>query len=433
MTERLIIRNFAGLENIDIELGRINIFIGPQASGKSVCAKLLYWFKSFVPELLSSAVQGQDQHSFESSFLERFREYFPNLVRSEEHFILRYEMADFFIEVTPVSSPSFAVAQLEYSPFLHVAAVDIRTTVQNMRSVRTHKTNGRSAPLTLVQLLQEQRATDDIRIEAAKQSGLYGEFEQAFIIAGRTFLSSLRGTILTVLANSQIADPLLRDFLRLYEQVKRESLGLETSNKAVFKLAKSIIRGVILIEGDEEYIVTDSKRRIPLANASSGQQEAFSLIIILLNLINIESFSRPKESLTLYIEEPEAHLFPESQRALAQLMAQIYHQAYSKVQYVITTHSPYLLTSFNNLVYAHQVAELLRDQPAELKKLHKIIPKTQHLPLADFRAYGFENGKVKPLINQETGLLTADLIDSASDVTASQFDALLDLDPSLRA
>lgn len=38
--ERLIIDNFAGIKHLEIELKKINILIGPQGTGKSVCAKL---------------------------------------------------------------------------------------------------------------------------------------------------------------------------------------------------------------------------------------------------------------------------------------------------------------------------------------------------------------------------------------------------------
>jgi predicted ATPase len=54
MEERLIIRNFAGIMNIKVEIKKINIIIGPQASGKSVCAKLLFFFKSFVWHIASA-------------------------------------------------------------------------------------------------------------------------------------------------------------------------------------------------------------------------------------------------------------------------------------------------------------------------------------------------------------------------------------------
>lgn len=44
--ERIIIKNFGGLEEVDITLEKINVFIGKQASGKSVTIKLICYFKS---------------------------------------------------------------------------------------------------------------------------------------------------------------------------------------------------------------------------------------------------------------------------------------------------------------------------------------------------------------------------------------------------
>ena len=153
-------------------------------------------------------------------------------------------------------------------------------------------------------------------------------------------------------------------------------------------------------------------------------------MLLLINLVSDDDETPDQGPHTVYVEEPEAHLFPESQRAMAQLMTSVYQESVFSLQYVITTHSPYLLASFNNLVYAHQLAETLRDQPATLKALYKIVPKNQQLALADVRVYGFENGRVKSLIDEELGLLSADLLDSASDVTGEQFGALMALDPA---
>lgn len=103
------------------------------------------------------------------------------------------------------------------------------------------------------------------------------------------------------------------------------------------------------------------------------------------------------------------------------------------MQTIVTTHSPYFLSSFNNLIYAHQLAERLQDQPKELKKLYKIVPKSQQIPLSDFRVYGLENGKAVSLIDHELGLISASLLDSASDVTAEQFGDLMALDSTTQA
>lgn len=195
-----------------------------------------------------------------------------------------------------------------------------------------------------------------------------------------------------------------------------------------------MLKGKIITTGDEEFIVANNGRRVPLANASSGQQEVFPLLLMLLNLVPDEETDPALDGMkVLYIEEPEAHLFPESQRVIAQLMGSVYNKNYQSLQFFVTTHSPYLLSSFNNLIYAHQLAEQLKDQPDKLKELYSIVPKTQQLPLSDFKVYGLENGKAYDLIDAGSELLSADLLDSASDVTAQDFGALMALDPAIQA
>jgi predicted ATPase len=43
---RIKIQNFGPLKNVDLEIKDLLLFIGPQASGKSTIAKLIYFFKS---------------------------------------------------------------------------------------------------------------------------------------------------------------------------------------------------------------------------------------------------------------------------------------------------------------------------------------------------------------------------------------------------
>ncbi len=429
MTERLIIQNFAGL-NIDIELGRINIFIGPQASGKSVCAKCLYWFKSFLPELISSAEAAQDKRTFITSFLDRFRSYFPNLWRSDGYFKLRYEIGDYFIELTPDQSPSFVFLQLNYSSFFDESALQIRNTIREMRAAYEQIKEGRGNSY-LIQVLQERAATAEIREKVWKQTGELSRAEQEFVIAGRAFLSTLKGATLSFLATNPVIDPLVRDFLRLYERIRHDIPSADQSyQNGLLTLADSIARGRLLVEADEDFILSENYQRIPLINASSGQQEVFSLLLILLNLSHYESYEN--QGVAIYIEEPETHLFSDSQRILSRLLVQVYNDSYFPIQYFITTHSPYLLASFNNLIYAHQLAITVNKEPKKLAELYEIIPKNQQLPLADFRVYGLENGQARSLIDSETGLLSADLLDKASDVISEQFSELMDLDPSTK-
>mgnify|MGYP000971731108 FL=1 len=45
--ERLIIEGFGGIRHLELDLNRIVLLTGPQAEGKSLCAKLLHFFKNF--------------------------------------------------------------------------------------------------------------------------------------------------------------------------------------------------------------------------------------------------------------------------------------------------------------------------------------------------------------------------------------------------
>ncbi|TGE19274.1 AAA family ATPase [Hymenobacter elongatus] len=431
MSERLIIRNFAGLDNIDIELGRINIFIGPQASGKSVCAKCLYLFKSFIPTLFASIKSGQSKINFEDSYLIRFREYFPNLWRNDKDFILRYEAANIFVQIESKDRKF----EFTYSDIFITTAENARKEVEafNTKSIRFPHSQD-----IFERLAWEPQALYNLRASFHYSNGNELEPLQRYVIAGRSFFTALKGSVLTFLANtpSSAIDPLLKDFIQQYEIARRYQLIDGASDKKSFyNLTQQIIKGKLALNGDEDYVVNNDGRRVPLANSSSGQQEVFPLLLMLLALIPEEEDRYgpiDDESQVLYIEEPEAHLFPESQQAIAYLMAAIYKQSPWHLQYIITTHSPYFLTSFNNLIYAHQLAERLHDQPTELKKLYKIVPKSQQVPLSDFRVYGLENGKAISLIDYELGLISASLLDSASDVTADQFGDLMALDPTTK-
>ena len=47
-SEKLRVRDFLTIRDADLEIGRFTLIIGPQASGKSVLAKLLYFFRSLL-------------------------------------------------------------------------------------------------------------------------------------------------------------------------------------------------------------------------------------------------------------------------------------------------------------------------------------------------------------------------------------------------
>jgi predicted ATPase len=92
MTERLIVKNFLCLEDIDIEVKDFLILIGPQAAGKSLCAKLLYFFRTIFEEIILYHMKSAfgKLNSFYTILSDKFEFFFPKSYWSEQEFYIEY-------------------------------------------------------------------------------------------------------------------------------------------------------------------------------------------------------------------------------------------------------------------------------------------------------------------------------------------------------
>ncbi|MEI8353526.1 MAG: hypothetical protein WCG22_03345, partial [Lentisphaerota bacterium] len=96
------------------------------------------------------------------------------------------------------------------------------------------------------------------------------------------------------------------------------------------------------------------------------------------------------------------------------------------LQGLVTTHSPYVAASLNNLLYAGQLG--VESDAARKAQVGAIVPERCWLSAEDFRAYRFGDGQVTSAMDPETQLIQADVIDSASNETGAVFDRLVELD-----
>src|SRR4028119_16837 len=132
MAEKLIVTNFAGIKDLEIEIKRINILIGPQASGKSVCAKLLFYFKNFVWEILSVVDNEQTKRNLDSNYSKKFEEYFPPDCWGKQDFFIRYEISNVFIEVSRKQDTKGRIS-LSYSDFFKKELTYLRNLLKKGR------------------------------------------------------------------------------------------------------------------------------------------------------------------------------------------------------------------------------------------------------------------------------------------------------------
>lgn len=407
MNEKITIENFGRIQKATIPLNRINIFIGPQASGKSVTAKLVYFFKELFNHLSTEVLlKNKDIDEGIKSYTKLFYDYFPRPTYDKTNsFSIKYELNDHSITL---KRENYGEVSFEFSE----AYIDLFALLKKLRKEYSPS----SHEYDLIKL-KPLKAYLDYRLEKFKSN----LDSNVFIPAGRSFFSNLENSIFTFVHNEVPIDKFLSQFGMLYERVKTTHLIGNSAYKDIEfieQLISEIIVGEYIRHNDEDHINLKDGNSIPVSQASSGQQEALPMMLIMKDLVYLDTGNR-----SVFVEEPEAHLFPSSQQKIVKLIATIFNAPKHQHQFTITTHSPYILTSFNNLLQAG-IAE---NELSEKEKLYKIINKFEILQPGTVNAFLMKDGGVQNIVDEEYGLIQAELIDSVSEDISLEFEQMLDL------
>jgi predicted ATPase len=420
MKERLIIENFVGIKNIDIEPKAITILIGKQATGKSICAKLLYFFKTFYSELQNAIENDESKHDLNSKMNEKFIQYFPQQSWGDAKFYIRYEINDWYISVENKGKQTKII--INYSETFNGLLSKCRKIYKKTVNEKVKD------PDEFFDTHLKWKARENLISCVNDKLGSVSTYNQIFVPAGRSFFANLQRSIFSFLSSNKALDPFLVEFGSFYERVKSyprmEKAKTKTEKDAIDKidlLIKKILVGSYHKEKGKDFIVLDDGRKINVSNASSGQQEMLPLAI-LLKFIHFSKYIGG--GCTVYIEEPEAHLFPTAQKIIVELISTVYNTSRGSIQFFITTHSPYILTSFNNLIQAGLIRKNSKEETKQ--NLWNIVEDEKILDPDLLIAYSLKNGNSSSLIDNYN-LISTNIIDEVSNEIAIEFDKLMEI------
>jgi AAA15 family ATPase/GTPase len=415
MSERLIIHNFAGIIELDIEIKKINIIIGPQASGKSICVKLLVYFKSFARDLVDTINAGSTFQDCVQAYENKFEESFPSSCLGDRNFHVRYEVKDFFIEVNADKDSGFRIL---YAQGYELLAEELDRISKRHLDEMNILDVGKDFDRTRSEMLTY--AANAIQAESLSL--------QLLIPAVRSLFYTIQSNIFSIISNKLDIDPSLMRFGAIYESARNSySLNWKSQSKA-FKdeiegHINEILCGKYLIEQGQEFLISADGRKIPVSVASSGQQESLPILMILLAILKRKIDS--PQGATVYIEEPEEHLFPTAQKKIVELISMVFNSCEGSTQFFITTHSPYVLSALNNLIEGGLLYEEISEEAK--KELALIMPRYKALNSRQMQVLSLENGHCRSIISEETGLIDATVIDQVSNELSIEFGQLLDL------
>lgn len=432
---RIDIENFGPIREATIDLDKnLQVFIGAQASGKSTICKIIYFcqkIRDYTLDFLMDSEQFTENHKNEyfNNYLKYLTRQFMGCFGKTTHmqqFTINYQFNRKQISVK--------LNKDGYVRFMLNAQLknEIYGLIDNAADMFLHGLNSNRFGTILDNItaigVMKRQLRDALYLIFASDA------EIIYIPAGRSLLATMSEQLHDFSITDM--DLTMQEFINLIrltkskfgskipEIVKNYTKTVKgqinnTSLEQAYELIKKIFKADYTSENEGEKIYFDEHHWVKLMYGSSGQQEV--LWILMLSFITILE----KRRSFIVIEEPEAHLFPIAQKDVISLISLMVNATNSRV--IITTHSPYILTSLNILLYSDKVEN-------HIKSNHKlIIPKNLRIPYHTFAVNKVESisankNNLESLLDEETHLIMTEYIDEVSSITNKELESLLNME-----
>ncbi len=409
MNETLDIHDFLIIKKVSLKIKKINVLIGRQANGKSLIAKLVYFFRRISTHLIEAIRNKCNKRQLDKNIIDDFENRFPRYAWEGTAFEIKYQLDEINIVIQGEKRTTGKTK-------LVVIYSDSLTTLFNSKKRAYVK---RLEEYSLMEN-QYRRPTNyqyqaiyESVFEPIRQSEYKHFFSSSvFVPASRSFFANLQKNIFTFMASNLDIDPFLKDFGSLYEASKRRYRESPIPRKpqtladSLDRSIESIIAGRYEYDDDQDWITTKGNR-INLVNASSGQQEALPM---LLTLAVWPFYKSGTDEDMFFIEEPEAHLFPTSQSRIISILTSLYDNL--NLGFFITTHSPYILSALNNNILAGDVR---KNKNITNDEYQNISGGGYPIDFDDIAAYAVSDGTAKSINDSEFRMIGAEVLDEVSE------------------
>lgn len=427
---KLVIHNLGPIRNCELACSQFMTLTGFQASGKSTIAKTIFYFRTikddiyniFERQALTNSGIAQ-QETFQMSKMKELRD------------ILREK----FLRVFGSSWAMDSDMRIEYH-FTENCFVAVSLQDDNYGSPNYVWIDLSPSITDFLKDKSNQLLAEAVGVSDDEKSRLYGKlcalfddpYKTVYIPAGRSMLTLLSQQWAYIYAKmdsvqKRTIDYCTQDYIDRILTLKPEfsdglegirSIAISKSAKkketldCALKLTHSVLRGKYSLSDGEERIFIDNGKYVKINFSSSGQQESVWILYLLFYYLS------GNQQVLFIIEEPESHLFPESQKYIVELISLVRNSNHAVL---LTTHSPYVLGALNNLLYADQFRNGF-DAQAGL-----IIPKEYWLNPETFDAWFVSNGSAENCMDRELNMIQNERIDDISNVINSEYDRLFEL------
>ncbi|MBO0930528.1 AAA family ATPase [Fibrella aquatilis] len=384
----LKVKNVGPIRDAELDVKKHTIFIGPQGSGKSTLAKLI-------------AIGADEELTYGADI---------------NHNILK----KYFIHDYANDSSSFIFNTENYSIRLESKKINISYTEEKDKPIRSNETLEEFLNETItykgiesfLDLVRDKKYFENLLSNFVLKNKIL-QITSTYVPSERNLLSLLNESIWSLVSANVDFPRSIISFARLYSQ----------SRTQINNLSINFLNVKFQSSDSNDHVFLNDGTKVELSQSASGYQTIIPLLVV------IEQ-QRRLTSHRFIVEEPELNLYPIAQKDLIYALVSGLDQniQYREVEWVITTHSPYVLSSYNTLMLAYKVASKSHELRSEVEK---IIPARCWINPADFAAYYVDNGTVRSIIDSKTGLIMDNELDDVSEQFAAEQDQLLELNRSV--
>lgn len=435
--ERIVINKLGPIDYCDFEINDFMIFTGPQASGKSTIAKSIFFFRN-IRKLIVKAInkpflmekdgmelstKGRLMREIRSTFLQTFG---STWCMDNRMYVKYYYTDSVYIKIhLKNGSSSHNYMRIDFSKEL----TNFLTRYEDMKlDLLINKSDEAYRDFLM-------NALNNENLDKGMDELFENSEEVIYIPAGRSMMTLFSSQLMymySVMNDDQkrSLDYCTQNYLERIMQLKPSfSNSVETlikdkieltdikinkeNLKQCAELMKRILHGEYRNVNGEERLQVSEDRYVKINFASSGQQEA----VWILNVVFYYLLNNKKTF--FIIEEPESHLFPDAQKLMTEFIS-LAKNGGNRV--LLTTHSPYILGTINNMLYANRISKKVNKS-----KVAKIMNRLKWLQFEKLSAYYVESGAIRSCLDKEFESIDNEVIDGVSDVINSDYDRMLEL------
>lgn len=379
--EKLIVKNFGPIKEAEIDLTKYVVFIGDTSTGKSVLAKLISIFR--------------DGYLLSLNTFENFQLDFKNqLIKYNIDFKFKDSEIIYCDENEPIMVLKNGKIEL-------VNVGQRKDYLQSLEEIH----NERLSENIFAQHLEFDKKA---LIEFIHDK-LFQQLKSLYIPAERILFSLIGDAMAGLMLNNVALPECYKEFASKFEVARKKT---KSYNYNDFNIEYNF-------ENGSDFLKVN-KTKLLLSQASSGLQSLIPMLLVFDNAILDHNLETSK---LLVIEEPELNLFPIKQKKLIDYLVSKVQEISHKI--VITTHSPYILSSLDTLILAKNTYD---EHPDLKEEINAIVSEDKWIDYIDISVYEVRNdGKVYSIKNEEFRSIDANAIDGVSEIISEEFDKLTEL------